>query len=269
MISVDPRRVADLQENLAEVQARVDKAANGRPVTLVAVSKYMPPSDLQLLYSSPHRQLHFGENYLQELLHKSSLLPADIHWHFQGALQTNKCKNLASQIRNLWSVETVDTVKKADALEKGRRSVLEGKGEVGEEGKKWARLRVYVQVNTSGEESKSGVEPPEAHALCRHIHNSCPSLTLSGLMTIGSRSNSLSSSEENPDFKTLVSVRDQISKELGVELGLSMGMSSDFEEAIRMGSTNVRVGSLLFGKRKTKEEMDELKKRTAETEKAR
>lgn len=175
-----------------------------------------------------------------------------------GALQTNKCKPLAEQVPNLFCVSSVDTVKKADALEKGRAA-----------GENKERLRVLVQVNTSGEESKSGVEPKDAAELCRHVRVQCPHLHLAGLMTIGAiaRSREASGPEGvNEDFLTLRETRDKVAEELGIrkeELELSMGMSSDFEAAIKHGSDEVRVGTGIFGERparkdaKVKEEVQE------------
>lgn len=87
--------------------------------------------------------LTFQKLQLAELLEKAPVLPSEIKWHFIGALQTNKCKQLAEDIPNLWVVESVDAAKKADALEKGRASLISKKPEA-------QKLRVFVQVNTSG-----------------------------------------------------------------------------------------------------------------------
>lgn len=167
-----------------------------------------------------------------------------------GGLQSNKCKQLAEQIPNLWCVSSVDSVKKANELEKGRKALIE-KDEGAE------KLRVMVQVNTSGEAEKSGVEPVDTTALCRHVIDKCPHLQLLGLMTIGAIARSKATSEEsgNEDFETLREVRDRVVGELGWEEGtleLSMGMSADFEGAIRAGSDEVRVGSQIFGERPAK-----------------
>lgn len=148
-------------------------------------------------------------------------------------------------------MESVDTVRKADGLEKGRRALVE-KG--GLEGMGEKQLRVFVQVNTSGEESKSGVEPgEEAVGLCRHIREECPHLKLQGLMTIGAIARSkqtLEEGKENEDFLKLKEVRDHVQEALGGDrLELSMGMSEDFESAVRCGSDEVRVGSVIFGER--------------------
>ncbi|OMP82657.1 Proline synthase co-transcribed bacterial-like protein [Diplodia seriata] len=128
-----------------------------------------------------------------------------------------------------------------------------------------------VQVNTSGEEAKSGVEPQDTAALCRHVREQCPHLKLAGLMTIGAiaRSQATTPETENEDFVALRDVRDKVAKELGLgpeELELSMGMSSDFEGAIALGSDEVRVGTTIFGVRppkkdaKVKEDVEEAKK---------
>jgi len=229
------------------------------------VSKLKPATDILALHtasSTPHHD--FGENYSQELQEKAELLPRSIRWHFIGALQTNKCRPLAESIPNLFSVSSVDSVKKANALEKGRAALVEQEG-------LQEKLRVLVQVNTSGEEEKSGVEPGDAAALCKHIRESCPHLTLGGLMTIGAiaRSRATTPETENEDFVKLKETRDQVAGELGVakeDLLLSMGMSSDFEGAIKLGSDEVRVGTGIFGERpakkdaKVKEETGEEKK---------
>lgn len=178
-----------------------------------------------------------------------------------GALQTNKCQPLANQVPNLWCVSSVDSAKKADALEKGRAAMLEReKQQQGKEDQ--GPLRVLVQINTSGEESKSGVSPgADATALAKHIREECPHLRLAGFMTIGAiaRSKELGPGEENADFTALREARDGVAKELGVEDAekvweLSMGMSSDFEAAIAQGSDEVRVGTGIFGERPARQD---------------
>lgn len=237
-------------------------------IRLIAVSKLKPANDILALHNPPTSHLDFGENYFQELHEKASLLPRSIQWHFIGALQTNKCKSLAEQIPNLFSVSSVDAAKKADALEKGRAALHEKDEDVRNSGTK---LRVLVQVNTSGEESKSGVEPQDAAELCKHIREKCPHLHLGGLMTIGAiaRSQATTAETENEDFVTLRETRDKVAEELGIakeELELSMGMSSDFQGAITQGSDEVRVGTDIFGERpprkdaKVKEDTEEEKK---------
>ena len=156
-------------------------------------------------------------------------------------------------------MESVDTIKKAEQLEKGRRGLAEKEGADKDDAIRHRfMLRVMVQVNTSGEESKSGAEPgEEVVKLCRHIRDECPHLKLQGLMTIGAiaRSKATKEGQENEDFIKLREVRDEVVKELGLEkLELSMGMSEDFESAIRCGSDEVRVGSTIFGERPPKKD---------------
>lgn len=229
---------------------------NPPKVRLIAVSKLKPANDILALHQPPSSplQTHFGENYVQELLEKAKLLPRSIQWHMIGGLQSNKCKQLAEQIPNLFCVSSVDSTKKANELEKGRKALAE-KDESGSVGK----LRVLVQVNTSGEESKSGVEPRDALELCKHIIQQCPHLQLAGFMTIGAiaRSKAMTEENKNEDFEALRNTRDSVAEELGWEkekLELSMGMSADFEGAIRAGSDEVRVGSEIFGERPPKKD---------------
>ena len=268
-MKIDPARAVELASNLARTLASI-KTANptNRSVRLVAVSKLKPASDILSLAAKPVLEnisatdkaylphLHFGENYTQELLHKAQLLPKHIRWHFIGALQTNKCKQLAEQVSNLWAVESVDTVKKADALEKGRKA-LKDKVDDQSSNTEIEHVRIYVQVNTSGEDSKSGVELNEASGLAKHIVENCPNLQLQGLMTIGAiaRSQAASDGELNEDFVVLKKVREQVAKDLGWDvskLELSMGMSADYEDAIRQGSDEIRIGTGIFGSRPPK-----------------
>ena len=248
-------------------------------VRLIAVSKLKPASDILALHqpqprpssspssSPPEPQIHFGENYAQELTEKAALLPRSIRWHFIGALQSNKCKPLAQHVPNLWCVSSVDTLKKATQLDEGRRLLLE-QGAEAQNTKNDAptgkaqdhRLRILVQINTSGEDSKSGVEPSAAASLVREIRAQCPRLRVAGLMTIGAiaRSQATTAETENEDFDTLREVRGRVVKELSLAeeegLELSMGMSGDFEAAIGQGSDEVRVGTGIFGERPPKGE---------------
>ncbi|PPD96416.1 hypothetical protein ES288_D06G196500v1 [Gossypium darwinii] len=203
-------------------------------IRVVAVSKTKPVSVIRQVYEAGHRC--FGENYVQEIVEKAPQLPDDIEWHFIGNLQSNKVKPLIAGVPNLAMVETVDDEKIANHLNRVVGS-FERKP-----------LKVLVQVNTSGEESKSGVEPSGCVELVKHVSLNCPNLQFCGLMTIGMPD--YTSTPEN--FKTLANCRSEVCKALGIpeeQCELSMGMSSDFELAIEMGSTNVRVGSTIFGAR--------------------
>ncbi|KAG6327501.1 hypothetical protein ID866_11588, partial [Astraeus odoratus] len=206
-------------------------------------------------------QRDFGENYVQELVDKAQELPDDIRWHFIGTLQSNKCKALAA-IPNIYAVQTVTSAKAATALNKALPP------------ERTSPLNILLQVNTSGEDAKSGLPPlssaesaagSELVAIVQHVITACPRLRVQGLMTIGSLTESMASGErENEDFETLKRTRDilqgvlaadgESSGKWGAEgrLLLSMGMSSDFEAALRAGSDIVRVGTGIFGARHQK-----------------
>ncbi|KAK9458635.1 uncharacterized protein V1516DRAFT_126445 [Lipomyces oligophaga] len=245
----DEDRIETLCHALGAVRERVDAIGSERQVRLVAVSKLKPASDIYALYEKSG-QRHFGENYVQELVEKAAVLPKDIQWHFIGSLQSNKCGLLAN-IPNLFAVETIDNVKKARRLNEARKAASEGRSGVG-------KLKVFIQVNTSGEDNKSGASPgEEVLDVAKYITTECEFLELQGLMTIGSiaRSHAVAGGEsENPDFSTLMKEKHAIESavpKVGL-LELSMGMSEDYEVAIRQGSTNVRVGSTIFGARPPK-----------------
>ncbi|KAK6932765.1 Alanine racemase, N-terminal [Dillenia turbinata] len=224
-----------LRSVLSRVQQAAERAGcRADQIRVVAVSKTKPVSLVRQVYDCGHRC--FGENYVQEMIEKAPQLPEDIEWHFIGNLQSNKVKPLLSGVPNLAMVETVDDEKIANLLNKAIESI----------GRK--PLKVFVQVNTSGEESKSGIEPSGCVELAKHVHLGCPNLEFCGLMTIGMPD--YTSTPEN--FKALANCRTEVCKALGIpeeQCELSMGMSGDFELAIEMGSTNVRVGSTIFGPR--------------------
>lgn len=240
-MSVAPPGVAGA---ISATRARIDALASelGLPTAprLVAVSKTKPVPLLLEAYEAGQRD--FGENYAQELIDKSPLLPADIRWRFIGALQSNKAKPLVHGVRGLVCVETVDRLKVASALESA----------VASSERSAIKLDVMLQVNTSGEESKSGCEPADAPKLAASIAEKCPHLHIVGLMTIGAPRPALEPGADDPDFVCLVRCRASVAEVLGVpaeSLELSMGMSGDWERAIRQGSTSVRVGSAIFGAR--------------------
>mmetsp|Transcript_10463 Transcript_10463/g.12000 ORF Transcript_10463/g.12000 Transcript_10463/m.12000 type:complete len:255 (+) Transcript_10463:98-862(+) len=216
----------------------VNAGRSSENVRLVAVSKTKPKEMIMEAYDADQR--HFGENYVQDFVEKAPHLPLDIKWHFIGHLQSNKVKEVY-KIPNLFMVETVDTKKLADVL---NRRFPEDRKE---------KLRVLVQVNTSGEESKSGVEPSSCSELVKHIVENCDKLLFSGLMTIGRLGDT-----STECFETLAQCKEEVLKidNLGVssaDFELSMGMSGDYDIAIAAGSTNIRVGSTIFGARAKKE----------------
>lgn len=241
----------------------------------MAVSKLKPANDILALHQAPASHVHFGENYAQELTQKAALLPSSIRWHFIGGLQSTHCKTLA-KIPNLFAVSSIDSTRKAQLLNKSRGEFLASSSSPsasssGDSKSDDAIINVHVQVNTSGEESKSGCPPGnEVVELCRFVLTQCPHLRLRGFMTIGAIARSVATTpeNENDDFRALRDQRDLVVRELGdllsdarregegedAELELSMGMSEDFEGAIAMGSSEVRVGSTIFGVRPAKAE---------------
>ncbi|OTB13054.1 hypothetical protein K445DRAFT_175083 [Daldinia sp. EC12] len=271
-MKTDPQRAAALVSQIKTVRERIAAVAKGRDVRLVAVSKLKPANDiLALVQQAEPPQLHFGENYAQELSQKAELLPRNIQWHFIGGLQSGHCKSLA-KIPNLFCVSSIDTEKKAQLLDKYRGEYLTSLSTLSSSSSPSpsnpdlnspspvpGKINVHIQVNTSGEPTKSGCPPgPSVVSLCRTV-SSLPHLHLLGLMTIGAIARSVATTPdtENEDFECLRRQRDLVASELGFEAGdleLSMGMSEDFEGAVVAGSNEVRVGSTIFGARGPKSE---------------
>ena len=226
--------MATVPETLQAVLARIEAAARaaGRDpasVRLVAVSKTFAPPALRAAWAAGPRA--FGENYVQEALDKmAALADLPLEWHLVGPLQSNKTRAVAERFD--W-VHTVDREKVARRLSEQRPAIL-------------APLQVLVQVNVSGEVSKSGVAPGEVAALARAVAG-MPRLRLRGLMAVP---------EPTPDaglqrarFRALRELQESLRRE-GLALDtLSMGMSDDMEAAIAEGSTMVRIGTAIFGER--------------------
>ena len=221
--------------NLQAVRERIGRAAQaaGRPaagITLIAVSKTFPAEKIAEAYAAGQRV--FGESYLQEAVEKVTRLShLQIQWHFIGPVQSNKTRAIAEHFQ--W-VHSVEREKIAVRLNEARPAHL-------------PPLDVCIQVNVSGEGSKSGVAPGAELALARAVI-ALPRLRLRGLMAIP---------ESTPDiqlrrrrFALLREIRDKLAA-AGIALDtLSMGMSDDFEAAIAEGATMVRVGTAIFGQRK-------------------
>ncbi|XBW38160.1 hypothetical protein QEN19_003756 [Hanseniaspora menglaensis] len=217
-------------------------------VLLLPVSKFKPASDIKILYD--HGVKEFGENYVQELTEKQNTLPKDIKWHFIGQLQTNKCKDLA-KLSNLYMVESIDSLKKLVKLDAARGSYINDKKD-----ESIAKINVKIQVNTSNEEQKGGINNfEELKPLIDFLINESQYLVFDGLMTIGSLANSTAFVDEtNDDFAKLNDVKIQVANEYKLSLEsikLSMGMSNDFEKAIKQGTSEIRIGSDIFGSRYT------------------
>lgn len=220
--------------NLQAVRERIARAAQaaGRPasaIALIAVSKTFAAE--KIVAAHAHGQRAFGENYVQEAVEKiTRLAHLSLEWHFIGPIQSNKTRAIAEHFH--W-VHSIEREKIAIRLNDARPAAL-------------PPLDVCIQINVSGEDSKSGAQPGAELALARAI-TALPRLRLRGLMTIP---------EPTPDtalqrrrFALLREMRDKLAA-AGIALDtLSMGMSDDLEAAIAEGATMVRVGTAIFGKR--------------------
>ncbi|OMP04388.1 hypothetical protein COLO4_09697 [Corchorus olitorius] len=216
--AVEGAAVTALRSVLLRVRQAAERAGRQTErVRVVAVSKTKPESLIRQVYDAGHRS--FGENYVQEIVQKAPQLPDDIEWHYIGHLQSNKVKVLLGGVPNLAFFHGVDNEKIANHLDRAVSSLERNP------------LKVFVQVNTSGEISKSGIDPSGCVQLAEYVKWRCPNLKFSGLMTIGMPD--YTSTPEN--FRTLSNCRVEVCKALGMaedECELSMGMSGDFEQAV-------------------------------------
>jgi pyridoxal phosphate enzyme (YggS family) len=204
-----------------------------KDVTLIAVSKTKPVSDIIELYDLGHRD--FGENYVQELSDKATQLPADIRWHFIGHLQRNKVKFILPFVHLIHSVDSL-------------RLLLEIEKQAAKIGRK---VSVLLQIYIAGEETKFGLDEMELNELADYLQkNPLHHVQIKGMMGMASFT------EDNlvveKEFTYLRSLYDQY-KSMPIPGAtfdtLSMGMSGDYTIAVRQGSNMVRIGSILFGAR--------------------
>ena len=217
--------------NIAQVEARIRAAALAvhRDVTsihLLAVSKTKPAAALREAHAAGVRD--FGENYLQEARAKQiELADLPLCWHFIGPIQSNKTRDIAEHFA--W-VHSVDRLKIAQRLSEQRPADL-------------PPLNICIQVNVSGEASKSGCTPADLPALAAAI-SALPRLKLRGLMAIPEPTEDRA--EQDAAFAQVRSLQERLN--MGLDT-LSMGMSHDLESAIALGATWVRIGTALFGAR--------------------
>ena len=223
--------MSTIADNIAQVEARIRAAALAvqRDVTsvhLLAVSKTKPAAALRDAYAAGLRD--FGENYLQEARAKQvELADLPLCWHFIGPIQSNKTRDIAEHFA--W-VHSVDRLKIAQRLSQQRPNEL-------------PPMNICIQVNVSGEASKSGCTPTDLPALAEAI-NGLPRLKLRGLMAIPEPTDDRA--EQDAAFAKVREL--QHSLDMGLDT-LSMGMSHDLESAIAQGATWVRIGTALFGAR--------------------
>ena len=228
--------LARIETNLEKVKERIAQAAlragrNPDDIQLVSVSKTVPVATIQQAIKAGVTIL--GENYLQEARKKIEEIGHAVRWDFIGHLQSNKAKYVVDLFDIIQSVDRLSL-----AREINRLAVKKGK-----------TVKILLQVNISGEEAKSGIDPAEAAALVRETLT-LSNLSVQGLMTMPPYFDD--PEKARPYFVALRELRDILRKEHEEYIDLkelSMGMSADFEIAIEEGSTIVRVGTAIFGER--------------------
>ncbi|NKF50045.1 YggS family pyridoxal phosphate-dependent enzyme [Shewanella sp. WXL01] len=225
-----------IADRISIAQSRIHQAAQKcarqqHDIALLAVSKTKPVADIIEAYEAGQRK--FGENYVQEGEQKIAELSeqySDIEWHFIGPLQSNKSKIVAE---NFDWMHTVSRAKIATRLSEQRPATK-------------APLNVCIQVNVSNEQSKSGVALTEVTELAEHILQ-LDNLVLRGLMAIPTATDD--AELQRQEFAALHEAFKQLKAKYSQVDTLSMGMSNDLNIAIEQGSTMVRIGSAIFGKR--------------------
>ena len=226
-----------IAQNLAHIREQIQQCEcqfkTQSAVKLLAVSKTKPIEAILAAYEAG--QTVFGENYVQEGVEKIQFCQQhqiELEWHFIGPLQSNKTRLVAEYFD--W-MQTLERAKIADRLNEQRSPHK-------------APLNVLIQVNISNETSKSGVQPNEILPLAKHVEN-LPHLRLRGLMAIPEPTNDVAQQEQTfRQMRTLFETLQQALPHAQIDT-LSMGMTDDMLTAIQCGSTMVRVGTAIFGKR--------------------
>jgi pyridoxal phosphate enzyme (YggS family) len=223
-----------IEKRLQAVKSRIARACaaagrDPRDIVLVAVSKTFPADAVRAAHAAGQRD--FGENHAQDAVAKIDALgDLDLVWHFIGPIQSNKTRSIAAHFA--W-VHSIDRLKIAERLAAQRPEAL-------------PPLQACIQVNVSGEATKSGVAPAEAPALARAVA-ALPRLRLRGLMAIPEPTDDPALQRRR--FESLRDLRDRLAADGFALDTLSMGMSDDLEAAIAAGATMVRVGTAIFGAR--------------------
>ncbi|NYT86434.1 YggS family pyridoxal phosphate-dependent enzyme [Pollutimonas harenae] len=224
-------RLAQVQDRIRNAALKVGRAADS--VTLLPVSKTFGEEAIREAVKAGVRR--FGENKAQEIRSKyEPLADCGIEWVMIGHLQTNKAKDVARMASEIQSLDRIDL-----AIALDRRLQQEGRA-----------IDALVQVKTSSEPSKYGLPPEELPGFLRQVARDLPTLRIKGLMTLAI--NAKDEAAVRACFRKLRDLRDQMRQEAiaGIELDrLSMGMSGDFEIAVEEGSTEVRIGTAIFGGR--------------------
>ena len=219
-----------------EVWETLTKELADKGVTLIAVSKTKPTSDIKALYDLGQRD--FGENYVQELVEKQAQLPVDIHWHYIGHLQSNKVKSIAPFIHLIHAVDSFNLLAEINkqALKNGRI------------------IDVLLQMHIADEETKFGLDEKEIIVLLEYYdaqQEALKNIRICGLMGMATNTDNVEQvrtefARLHNFFKLLAGTNFFNKPHFAI---CSMGMSADYEIAIQEGSNMVRIGSLLFGSR--------------------
>jgi PLP dependent protein len=210
-----------------EAYQHIKTICDSNKVTLIAVSKTKPASDIMELYELGHRD--FGENYVQELVEKEAQLPKDIHWHFIGHLQSNKVKYIAPFVH---LIHGVDSAKLLQEINKQGAKLIK-------------QIPCLLQAFIAQEETKFGLDAKEIEDIMQaYVNKQFTNVVIKGFMGMASFTENKLQIEA--EFKHLHSLYTTYTNQCNT---LSMGMSGDYELAIANGSNMIRVGSLLFGER--------------------
>lgn len=228
-----PKNISQINQNIQEA---ITLSSFDEKVTLVAVSKGQPFTNIVKAFDAGI--INFGENYLQEALDKKSHLEKlAIQWHFLGPIQSNKCKLITE---NFDWVHSIDRVKVMKLLNDFRPSYMRP-------------LNICIQINSSGEETKSGIAINNAHEYLNDLIASLrklPMLKLRGIMSIPSNTENIN--QVVTEFKSMYKLYTELKTQIDTVDTLSMGMSNDYKLAIEHGSNLVRIGTAIFGAREIK-----------------
>ena len=223
--SIEEKLKSNYNLTLENIKKSVEKTSSKKSPILIAVSKKRSVESIQVIYNLGQRI--FGENYPQELLTKSKSLPKDIEWHLIGHLQTNKVKKILEEIPNvvIESVDRIDVVKK-----------LSQYGDVKN------KTKIYLEINISGEESKTGCPLDNINIVLDEIFKNKDKMELIGIMSLGKVG-------DKKEFEKMVEIKNNICDKYGLDKNkfiASFGTSQDYEEAILSGSDEVRIGHQIF-----------------------
>lgn len=220
-----------ITQNLTNIKSQLPEH-----VTLVAVSKTKPVTDLMEAYNAGQRI--FGENYVQELVDKHEQMPKDIEWHFIGHLQSRKAKLIAPFVSLIHGVDSLKLLEEINKQAQKNNRIVD----------------CLLQVHIAEEESKFGLNEQELDEILKQVQNdneNFKNIRIVGLMGMATFTDNLNQIEK--EFKQLKTIFDKYKQidTMNIKLqSLSMGMSGDYQLAISCGSTMVRIGSSIFGNRK-------------------